>query len=268
MAISDAIVEFFQPEKIILFGSYAKGTYVEDRYREDNTIYEYLSDYDILVVTKDEAIKDYLIRDKITNRFAFDTPINILPHSKNYVNQGLLFGQYFFTDIVTEGVLLYDVGNFQFSTPKLLTKQEEKIKAQDYFDMWSDVADEFLIDATNAFQRKSFKKAAFELHQATENYYNTTLLVFTGYKPKTHNLDKLRVYTKSLSEELFTLFLHPADDALEKHLFDLLKRGYIEARYKKDYFITEDEIEKILLKVNEMKTIVEEICKLKISSLT
>ena len=41
----------FKLEKIILFGSYARGKWVEDSYVQDGTTYEYKSDFDILVVT-------------------------------------------------------------------------------------------------------------------------------------------------------------------------------------------------------------------------
>ena len=37
---------------IILFGSYSRGNWVEDVYKENGTTYEYKSDYDILVVTE------------------------------------------------------------------------------------------------------------------------------------------------------------------------------------------------------------------------
>ena len=80
--------------------------------------------------------------------------------------------------------------------------------------------------------------AAFLLHQAAENFYYTVLLVFTGYKSKTHNLRKLRKQAKYLSEKLFLVF--PIENnKKEKHLFDLLKRGYIDARYRSDYIITD-----------------------------
>ena len=62
---------------------------------------------------------------------------------------------------------------------------EEKEKAHGYFDIWFPYGGEFLIDAKNGYERGSLKKAAFELHQAAECFYNTALLVFTGYKPKT-----------------------------------------------------------------------------------
>ena len=106
--------------------------------------------------------------------------------------------------------------------------------------------------------------AAFELHQAAERLYNTVLPVFTNYKPKTHNLDILRQYSKHLSKDLFMIFPFPTENEYEAHLFDLLKRGYVDARYKNDYKITKNELEALIDRVNKMKTVVKRICKKKI----
>ena len=44
-------------EMVILFGSYATGKWVEDRYVEKGITYEYRSDYDLLVVLTHEDLK-------------------------------------------------------------------------------------------------------------------------------------------------------------------------------------------------------------------
>src|SRR5690242_5365835 len=51
-SIKDMIINLVNPEIIILFGSYSRGDWVEDRYRVNGTLYEYKSDFDILVVTE------------------------------------------------------------------------------------------------------------------------------------------------------------------------------------------------------------------------
>ena len=265
--IAEVIKETTNPEKIILFGSYAKGTQVNDTYIERGIRYEYISDYDFLVIPKDNTVKEYVVQDKVVNRFRqFETPVNVIVHDINYVNEGLSEGQYFFSDIVKEGILLYNTGNFEFLKPRELTNSEKKFIAQRYFDKWYVIGNEFLIDAINAYNRESLNKAAFELHQATENFYNTVLLVFTGYKPKTHNLDKLRQYAKHISEDLFAVFPFPEKNEIDKHLFDLLKRGYIDARYKDDYVITKEELIRLLEKVETLKQVIQKICMQKISS--
>ena len=49
--ITRIIVKAVSPEKVILFGSHATGRWVEHRYTEGGITYEYISDYDILVIT-------------------------------------------------------------------------------------------------------------------------------------------------------------------------------------------------------------------------
>src|SRR4051812_44970219 len=136
--IVDIILEVMTPEKIILFGSYAKGTYVEHRYHtNDGMDNEYVSDYDILIITKDEPVKPYLQESTIMDRVnRYRPPVNLEIHSIAYVNDGLSWGQYFFTDIVNEGISLYDSGEVVFASLRILTPDEEKRKAKDYFDFW------------------------------------------------------------------------------------------------------------------------------------
>ena len=61
LKVVDIIKEITKPEKIILFGSYAAGTWVEDEYFENGTHYEYISDYDFLIITKNSTEKEFVI---------------------------------------------------------------------------------------------------------------------------------------------------------------------------------------------------------------
>lgn len=269
LKVVDIIKKVANPEKIILFGSYAKGTFVEHRYKgKDGILYEYISDYDFLVVTKDTPEQTYELDDKITTLAENIQPaLNVEIHEIDYINEGLEFGQYFFSDIIKEGVLLYDTGRLQFAEPKVLTAAEKKVIAQRYFDIWFPKGCDFLKGVDFFISQDSLKIAAFISHQAAESFFYATLLVFTEYKPKTHNLKKLRKQAKVLSEELFLLF--PVEtDKLEKHLFDLLKRGYIDARYRMDYSITEEEVIAVLKRLKKMEVVVSKICIDKINSFT
>lgn len=268
LEIVEIIREVASPEKIILFGSYAKGKYVEHRYTgKDGIFYEYVSDYDFLVVTRNNMIKEYELEDIIISRTQhYKPPINLQIHEIDYINEGLEFGQYFFTDIVNEGILLYDTNSVHFAAPRELTPAEEKEIAQRYFDTWFTGGCGFLKTVQFNLEIREYKIGVFILHQAAESFYYTTLLVFTGYKPKTHNLYKLRKQAKHLSEELFLLFPIETNKE-ERNLFDLLKRGYIDARYKSDFVISEEELSQLMIRINKMKTIVERISKEKIQSL-
>lgn len=268
LEILEIIKEEAKPEKVILFGSHTSNNWVEDEYVEDGITFSYISDYDFLVVTSKTHEKEHAIISHIENRTEhIKNVVSPIVHDIGYINEGLRFGQYFFTDIIREGILLYDTENVQFDKPKHLSPKEEQEKAQGYFDIWYPQGVEFLDISRFAQSKESLRMGAFQLHQATECFYNTALLVFTGYKPKTHNLQKLRNYAKHISLELYQIFRTPASDEQEYHLFDLLKRGYIDARYKLDYNITAEELKILIEKVTKMQEVVAQICAEKIENL-
>lgn len=91
--------------KIILFGSHATGKWVND------PAHGYVSDYDILVIlNRSELVHEYKIWNTAEDRIALQVrpPLNILVHTLDEVNDALAQGQYFFTAIKREGIILYE----------------------------------------------------------------------------------------------------------------------------------------------------------------
>lgn len=268
LQIAEIIKEVIAPEKIILFGSYAKGKQVNHKYISNSILYEYISDYDFLVVLKENPGKTYISEIAILNKAdKFETPVNLEIHDIEYINKGLEIGEYFFVDIIKDGISLYDTNSVNFVESRELTPMERKEKALRYFNTWFPQVDEFIEGCKFHFNRNNLKIGVFELHQATESLYYSVLLVFTDYKPKLHNLWKLRKKAKPFSEELFLVF-RAETDKHEENLFDLLKRAYIDARYREDYLITENELRELIDKINLMVPIAEKICKREISKMT
>jgi hypothetical protein len=105
-------------------------------------------------------------------------------------------GEFFYVDMVTEGILLYDTSHVKFISPRELTTTGKKEKAQRYFDTWFPQATTFLKGSRFYKSESHHKIAAFELHQPAESLYYAILLVFTDYKPKAHNFWKLRKKAK------------------------------------------------------------------------
>jgi uncharacterized protein len=178
--IVEVIKQVVEPEKIILFGSYAKNRFVEHRYVSDGILYEYISDYDFLVVTKNNSEKATTQELQIMQKTEEIEPaINLEIHEIDYINKGLEWGEYFWVDIVNEGLTLFDKQTVQFSTPRQLTAEERKEKAQRYFDTWFPSAIRKLEGAIfyQGKGKECFKDSVFLLHQATENLFYDALLV-------------------------------------------------------------------------------------------
>ena len=268
---------------IILFGSYARGDWVEDKYEENGTTFEYRSDYDILVVVNDEEKANKIkpakrLKDKIKRNVELSAPINIIYHGFEYLNSEIENGNYFFNDVIKEGIELYnrekeerktelkDIPEYYtLAKPKKLHPKERLKKAKLYYDRWFESANDFFETFKFDFGREKLSKAAFELHQATERYYTTALLVFTDYKPKTHELEELDNKIAKLDACFKTAF--PRKTELQNKRFTLLNKAYIDARYKLNYEISKLDLEYLSKRVLFLKKLVKKSCEEKIKLL-
>jgi predicted nucleotidyltransferase len=178
--------------KIILFGSYARGDWVED------PVGRYFSDYDLLVVVDREELTDVSefwakteeqLLEELASGRNLRTPVSLIYHSLDDVNEKLRLGRYFFMDIVRDGILLFEEPGHPFAEPKPLSPAEALRESRDYFEEWFESARGFQRNAGYAIRDKDSKLAAFLLHQAVERYYHCLFLVRTLYSPKTHNLN-------------------------------------------------------------------------------
>ena len=105
-----------------------------------------------------------------------------------------------------------------------------------------------------------YNNAAFHLHQAAEALYVSMLLVFTGYKPKTHNIELIEnMVLETLNDKSLTE-IFPRNSATDRTLFELLKKAYIEARYSIDYAITVDQLESLYKGVQKLQDFTLRVC--------
>lgn len=267
---AELIPKYSEIEMIILFGSYARGDWQIDEYMENGNTYSYRSDYDLLIVTNnsEKANSDtflFSILDKFDD-LNFETAIHLEVESIDFVNNSLQEGNYFFSDVKKDGIFIFNTSRYQLAEKRELSPKEVQAIAQRDFDHWFHSANEFFIDFNNALGRESYNKAAFELHQATERYYSTIQLVFAGYKPKTHDLDVLGRRAKSLHMEFGKVF--PRASNVERQRFMLLRKAYVDARYKINYKITKADLDYLAERVTLLRKLTEQLCKEKIESFT
>lgn len=254
--------------KIILFGSYARGDWVED------PVGRYYSDYDLLVVVDHDDLTDVSeFWEKTETRFLEElsagevlrTPVGLIYHSLADVNEKLSLGRYFFMDILRDGIMLFEEQGHPFVKPTPLSPEQALAETRDYFEEWFESADDFLESATEALAKGKLKLAAFLLHQAAERYYHCLFLVRTLYSPKTHNLNRLRDITEALEPSLKQVW--PRDTRFQKRCFSLLRDAYVKARYSRSYVITGEQLEWISERVAVLQSLVREACELRIDTL-
>jgi predicted nucleotidyltransferase len=97
-AFTQRVVDQFQPEKIILFGSYAYGQPTED------------SDVDLLLILPFEGLpvcKAIEVRQQIPAPF----PLDLIVRTPEQIQQRLEMGDFFIQDILTNGQVLYEANH-------------------------------------------------------------------------------------------------------------------------------------------------------------
>jgi predicted nucleotidyltransferase/HEPN domain-containing protein len=253
---------------VVLFGSYARGDWVEDSYVENGVTYEYASDFDLLVIVRSNRIVNstdtWRRAEARARRVPIRTWTNLIVESIETVNNALVRGQYFFTDIKKEGVLLYDTGEFKLARRKQLNPKERRGMARAHFKEWFASAQVFVRQYENAIGMPEYKNAAFQLHQAVERFYDAILLVFTNYRPKSHDLEKLSHMVAGFDPALLAVFPQATDE--QKRCFDLLKRAYVEARYNPGYKIAREQLEYLAERVQRLQDLTKRICQARIES--
>jgi predicted nucleotidyltransferase/HEPN domain-containing protein len=253
--------------KIVLYGSYARGDWVDD------PIGGYHSDYDILIVVSHDkltdvvdywsAAEDRLMRE-LTIAKAISAPVSFIVHTLKDVNRQLDHGRPFFVDIVRQGIALYEAEGFPFVAPRNLPEEEARKEAQAYFDKWFPSADAFKRMAEAARSSGDRNEAAFVLHQATERLYHCTLLTLTLYSPKSHKLSFLRSHAEEVAPELIAAW--PRADKVSRRRFELLRQAYVNARYSPQYGISDEELRWLGECIDDLQSLVKTVCERRLST--
>ncbi|QUD87515.1 HEPN domain-containing protein [Phenylobacterium montanum] len=254
--------------KVILYGSYARGDWVDD------PVGGYKSDYDLLVVVNHDRLtdmveywakaEDHLMREmNIDHRLS--APVSLIVHTVADVNAQLKRGRPFFVDIVRDGIALYEAPGHEFAHPEPLSPAEALKEAQEYFDEWLPSAVAFQKGAAFYVSEDRPKEAAFSLHQAAERLYHCVLLVLTLYSPRAHKVNFLRSQAEQLDARLVSAW--PRATKFEQRCFELLRRAYVDARYSPHYRISKEELDWLGERVALLQGAVRTVCQDRLDAL-
>lgn len=252
--------------KLVLYGSYARGDWVDD------PVGGYKSDYDILIVVNDERLTDFdywsaaedrLMRDATISE-TLSAPVNFIVHSLTDVNQQLERGRPFFVDIVAQGIALYEAEGFAFAQPRKLPPDEARAEARKHFDEWFPSAAVLAETAAFTASKGRPKEAVFILHQAAERFYHCTLLTLTLYSPKSHKLNFLRSHAEEIAPDLIAAW--PRGDKFSRRCFELLRQAYVNARYSPQYAISDDELRWLGERVAVLQELVRMVCERRLAA--
>jgi HEPN domain-containing protein len=250
-------------ERVILFGSHARGDWVDD------PVGGYLSDFDVLVLVGSQSLAadEALWADcqERAREVAGDTPVSLIAHTVDDVRQQLARGSSFFRDVMSEGIALYDAARLAIVVPELTSAQRlelARVSMARYF--------EHAAELYRSFERNlahgSYAIAAFEIHQVAETIYKAVLLVFTAYQPKLHDLDELGRRCARAAPGIGPLV--PPDAPDRERLAALLRAAYVDARYSFTFHISREDLDVLARYVGAFRTRAEQACRERLAELT
>jgi HEPN domain-containing protein/predicted nucleotidyltransferase len=255
--------------KIILFGSYARGDFVDE---PENG---YLSDFDILVVVSDEKLTDiagywFETEEKIAHDPAIGRIVNLMVNDLGDINQGLDAGLHFFREVIDQGVALYELPGHAFSPLKPLTADAALALGERHYNKIFATIRSSLRLAEFAMEQGDVDdfphKAAFNLHQTVEAAYIAVLLLTGFYAPRSHNIKFLRAQAEAKAPSLIPAW--PRETRALRKPFEKLKRAYVDARYNQDSFhITAKELEDLKADAEGLIALVRQVCDDRIAQL-
>ncbi|MCW1411215.1 nucleotidyltransferase and HEPN domain-containing protein [Rhizobium sp. 1AS11] len=245
--------------KIILFGSYAKGGWVDEPF----TMKGYRSDFDLLIIVNNRKLCEfaeywYKAADRLIHDASIETPVSFIVHSRREVNTYLKEGQYFFSDIRREGIVLYELDDEPLAEPDPLTLEDRLRLATDHFKHRYTTAQNLNALANSAKQNGMINEAAFLMHQSLEQAFSCVLLTLTNYGPPSHNIKFLRSLAEEQDRRLAEAF--PRDQHKERAWFNTLNEAYVKARYSKHFEITDEALTWLGERTTLLLNLVETVC--------
>lgn len=250
--------------KIILFGSYARGDWVD----ELHTTKGYRSDFDLLIVVNNRKLTDFTTywnkaHDRLLHLREVKTPVSFIVHSRREVNTALHKGQYFFVDIRRDGIVLHELDDEPLATPHPLRPEETLQVASHHFT--SKFPGLHVLLKNLDFQISHYdedkewpKQAAFSLHQIIERAYSVVLLTLTNYSPPSHNLGFLRGLAENHAQQLAGVW--PRDRHRYTAWFNLINEAYVKARYSEHYEIGKEPLMWLRERASALINAVEVVC--------
>jgi predicted nucleotidyltransferase len=256
--------------KVILFGSYARGDWVDAPFDSN----QFTSDYDILIIVNQKELTDGALYWEETEQRLYDayqvekiirSPVNFIVHSLQQVNDGLSHGRLLFSEIANDGIVLYQSDDRPLAEPKPKTPNQAYLAAKEYFE------DKFpasmrWFEGAEFYQIKGYySNAAFLLHQTTESLYKCVLLTLTFYAPRNPNIIFLRGMAEGLDTRLFEAW--PRATHAERAMYQKLKEAYRKGQHSKHFDISPEELNWLQGRIQILGELVHKVCSERIAKL-
>jgi HEPN domain-containing protein len=196
-------------------------------------------EYDLLVLIDSNYKKPmHEFESLIANRCHDLAMVTASVHKTDVITRLLQQNNIFFSNLYDPNKLIFNSGSDIVRSVGLDYSAVILEQFENEFNNQYSRARSFLSGAISYWITGDNQLAAFMLHQTVEQGLNALITPLIGYRLQTHNLNKLLLYARRLSQKLYTIF--PRNTDLEIQLYQLLHKAYIYGRYKNSFLISKE----------------------------
>jgi uncharacterized protein len=208
-------------------------------------------EYDLLVLV-DSSYKRPMheFESLIANRCHDFAMVTASVHKTDVIKQLLIQGNIFFSTLCKLENLVFNGIDKPLKTECVdVTPLRIEELEKEFLSQYSR-AQSFLSGAISYRITGDNQLAAFMLHQTIEQALNAFLTPLIGYRLQTHNLNKLFLYARRLSQEFYSVF--PRNTDAEIQLYQTLHKAYIYGRYKNNFQIGKEVLQILVERVTAL----------------
>jgi uncharacterized protein len=234
-----SIRESMQTEMIFLLGTYSA-------FPQSFGI-----EYDLLVLI-DSTYKRPMheLESLIANRCHDFAMVTASVHKTDVIKQLLAQGNIFFSTLCKAENLAFNGIDKPLKTEGTNVTYRRVEELEKEFTSQYSRAQSFLSGAISYRITGDNQLAAFMLHQTVEQSLNAFLTPLIGYRLQTHNLNKLFLYARRLSQEFYSVFPRNTDGEIQ--LYQTLHKAYIYGRYKNNFQIGKETLQILVERVTTL----------------
>lgn len=167
-----------------------------------------------ICIYKWEGAPELKAADRLIRESSIETPVSFIVDSRREVNTYLKEGQYFFSDIRKEGIVLYELDDESLPEPEPLSPADRLRVAKEHFDHRFRAASKFYKGAMFFLGEGDLNEAAFLMHVIGECEQHAGI------------------------GRLIEAF--PRDQHRERAWLNTLNEAYVKARYSEHFEITDE----------------------------
>ncbi|MBS7565330.1 HEPN domain-containing protein [Mucilaginibacter sp. Bleaf8] len=212
-----------------------------------------------LFVIMDDSVKlpEHEIANKIEDHCRFLGRIFAFVQKLGAATEAIKQGDRFLHIILSNSLTVFSAPETALLSTQAVDDQVWAAEAEKDWNRWGAQGKAFMKGAIQYLGEHHYALALFSLHQAAESSLIGIIHAILGYRTSGHNLPRMIKLTLLFTDEIKRALELNTTEGVQ--LFNLLQRGYSEARYQPEFNLDEESVKLLKDKVQQLINKIEQV---------